>query len=334
MKKKISFIIPVYNAEKYVSRAIESVLNQTYKNIELIIINDGSKDSSLSICKSYQAADNRIIIIDKENQGVSSARNDGIKKASGDYIMFLDADDYVEKNIIEDSIKIIELNNVDMVRYNYYRQTRRIKIKNKFNISLNTIIPADSEIIKESIFLTDIFCPCWGTLYNANIVKKLSFNSNLRVGEDFLFVSEYIKKSNSIYISDKCMYHYMVYQGSVTHNSSISKGIINTCDAIKANIAIEKMFYDPDYIIKKQPRQMKSKRCILSFINSCVSNNNYKFFQDFLFQIRLNDVISDEIKILENLTLTEKGLLSGKYLCYLKTKIIILPKKIAKELLF
>lgn len=93
----ISIIMPVYNAEKYLNRSIESVMNQTYKNIEIILVNDGSTDASLTICSNYQKADSRIKLINQKNSGVSAARNRGIDEATGTYIMFIDSDDYIEK---------------------------------------------------------------------------------------------------------------------------------------------------------------------------------------------------------------------------------------------
>ena len=98
--KKLSIIIPCYNTEKYINKCLDSVLNSTLKDIEVIIINDGSKDSTLDIIKSYK--DKRIIIIDKENDGVAMARNDGIKKATGEYITFIDSDDYIEPTMYEE----------------------------------------------------------------------------------------------------------------------------------------------------------------------------------------------------------------------------------------
>ena len=107
---KISVIIPAYNAAKYIKRCIVSLLEQTYKNIEIIVVNDGSDDNTLEMAKQYN-----IIVLDKENGGVSSARNSGLNKATGDYICFVDADDYVEKNYIESVVNILNENSYDIV---------------------------------------------------------------------------------------------------------------------------------------------------------------------------------------------------------------------------
>lgn len=100
MEERISVIVPVYNAEKTIARCIETLLGQTYGNIELLLVDDGSKDGSLAICREYAEKDNRITVIHKENGGVSSARNAGIEMAKGDYILFVDSDDYVEPDYV------------------------------------------------------------------------------------------------------------------------------------------------------------------------------------------------------------------------------------------
>ena len=110
-EKKFSIIMAVYNKELYVEKAIESVLNQSYKNFELIIVNDGSQDNSIKICKRYAKRDRRIIILEQNNLGVSSARNLGINHSSGEYIIFLDADDYLENRCIEKFIQEVDINN-------------------------------------------------------------------------------------------------------------------------------------------------------------------------------------------------------------------------------
>ena len=114
-KVKISIIIPIYNVENYLEKCIESALNQTYKNLEIILVNDGSKDKSLDICRKYEFIDNRIILIDKPNAGVWLARYDGIKKATGSYISFMDSDDYIEKDYIEKLYSKAQENDYDIV---------------------------------------------------------------------------------------------------------------------------------------------------------------------------------------------------------------------------
>ena len=110
----ISIIVPVYNVEKYIVRCLESILSQTYKNIEVIIVNDGSVDKSGEICERYAKKDNRIKLINKSNGGLSDARNKGIDQANGIYITFVDSDDYISQNYVEILYKLIKENNADI----------------------------------------------------------------------------------------------------------------------------------------------------------------------------------------------------------------------------
>ena len=117
--KEISIIVPIYNAEKFLPEAIESLINQTFKDIEIILVNDGSPDGSQKICEKYAEKDERIIVVNKENGGLADARNAGMKVATGKYIMFLDADDMFEPDSCENMYKVIEKNNADYVIGNY-----------------------------------------------------------------------------------------------------------------------------------------------------------------------------------------------------------------------
>ena len=115
MRIKVSVIMPVYNAEKYLVKSIESMLQQTLKEFELILVNDGSKDNSLRICEEYRNKDNRVTVIDKKNEGACIARNTGIENAKGKYIQLVDADDYIESNMLEEQYNLAEQTNAEVV---------------------------------------------------------------------------------------------------------------------------------------------------------------------------------------------------------------------------
>ena len=116
---KVSIIVPIYNMEQYLNRCLESIINQTYENIEIILINDGSKDNSLEICKNYAKKDNRIMIIDQKNSGVSSARNSGLDKATGEYLAFVDPDDWIDKDGIEKMVDFALKHKCDIAFFDY-----------------------------------------------------------------------------------------------------------------------------------------------------------------------------------------------------------------------
>ena len=122
---KVSIIVPVYNSEKYLKKCIESIQKQTLKDMQIILINDGSTDNSLSICKEYQKRDNRIEVIDKANMGVSSARNTGIEAAIGEYIGFVDADDWIEPEMYENMYHQVKQMQADVCMCNYVVENNR-----------------------------------------------------------------------------------------------------------------------------------------------------------------------------------------------------------------
>ena len=201
--EKISIIIPVYNVYKYIRECIESLINQTYSNIEIILVDDGSNDNSGKICDDYAKKDKRIKVIHKENSGVSNSRNVGIEISSGDYIVFVDSDDVVSRDYIK---KLFE-------RHNDKRQIicKFIEFNKEIpNIKLSgniTQIKKDSfiEISKLSLLNT----PCC-KLYNKKIIKdnKILFDENISIGEDLLFNLEYLKYINEVYILDEYLYYY------------------------------------------------------------------------------------------------------------------------------
>ena len=135
MSKKISIIVPIYNTEQYLERCLQSLINQDYKNIEIILVNDGSEDNSLDICNKYKNKDNRIIVIDKEHTGVSDTRNIGIKRATGDYIGFVDSDDYIDKDMFKNLINgaekyKCEISMCDLIEtYNMNDEIKEYKLK-------------------------------------------------------------------------------------------------------------------------------------------------------------------------------------------------------------
>ena len=224
--KKISVIMPVYNVEKYLKKCIESVLSQTYKNFEIILVDDGSPDNCGKICDECAQKDERIKVIHKENGGVSSARNAGLKIATGDYIIFIDSDDYINENMFAHMIKNAKGNNSDIVVCN-------------FNIEKDGYIKKCSEkIIKqfcETKDLTYIFnrsrfsefddefsishtfsCFLWRMMFSKKLISEIEFNEKLKVMEDVEFFVRVLKKDENIKIShlDEYLYFYQIRQNS------------------------------------------------------------------------------------------------------------------------
>ena len=232
---KLSIIIPVYNAEKYLNKCLDSIINQTYKDIEIILINDGSIDNSLKICKEYEE-DSRIVIIDKNNNGVSEARNDGLKRATGEYVTFVDADDWLDLNTCETIMNVLNNNNYDLLLFPYIREYNNKSLpRNLFNS--NVIVFSNYNDVNNKIYknligpLNEIDDPVqmeilnsvWGKVYRRKIIKNIRFvDYKTTIGEDLLFNIDSIKNvGNAIYISD-IYYHY-----NKTNQNSLTKVNIN-----------------------------------------------------------------------------------------------------------
>lgn len=211
----ISIIIPVYNTAKYLSQCLNSIMNQTYKNIEIILVNDASPDNSLSFCQSYRNKDSRIIIINKnKNEGVDKARFSGIKKANGKYILFIDSDDWLENSeILSIMYQKAEETNADYVEMRMQRVMDRHKwIKSK-GISPVTGLIQIPELFDKyyiSFFGTNILSVnIWGKLYRKSTLDKANITpSGICMGEDLVFNLQLFPHLKSIYILDTIGYNY------------------------------------------------------------------------------------------------------------------------------
>lgn len=210
----VSIIIPIYNSEKYLHKCLDSVLNQSFRNFELILVNDGSKDNSAIICVDYEKRDNRIKVIHKQNEGVSKARNIGISVSSGDYIVFIDSDDVVGKDYLKTLLAPIKNYKWDIVIGGY----TVIKYNDKNEISnSDTIIPNRVGEFKTQGELFDVYLdmseygvinsPC-SRLLSAGIIKthNIMFNDKFKLGEDALFMIEFLQKSNSMKVINETGY--------------------------------------------------------------------------------------------------------------------------------
>lgn len=243
MKRKISVILPVFNSENTLTRCLDSLLAQTYPNFEVLVIDDGSDDSSRQIVSSYANKDNRIKIYYKENKGVSSARNDALDLALGEFITFLDADDWLEEDALQYMINLQERTSADLVVASYHRTS---KLSSKVSTSKNVkeqLLEQD-EYVKKFLKIESqsIEYYPWNKLYKASILKSIRFVAELRIAEDVPFVFEYILYSKIIAISDKITYNYYNNPKSVTATFTDKK-----FDVYKAWAVVEKINTNPIY---------------------------------------------------------------------------------------
>lgn len=221
---KFSIIIPVYNCDKFLRRCIDSIINQEYRNIEIILIDDGSKDNSAKLCDDYANKDKRIKVIHKENAGVSQARNDGLKIAVGKYICFLDADDYIDDKYFIEIEEILEkYKDIELINFGFYSDVDDFN----FNKLSSDVINYEDRLYESHDDIKKDFINLWDHSMLYNPVNKVYVKEildrnditfpNFNWGEDVFFNKCYLNVINSMYNSDKCFYHYVrEREGAVT----------------------------------------------------------------------------------------------------------------------
>ena len=216
-KPLISIIIPVYKVEKYLEKCIKSVLSQTYKNLQIILVDDGSPDNCGNICDDYARVDNRIEVIHKANGGLSDARNVGLKAARGEYIGFVDSDDYVSNEMFENLYNTLISNDVDVSICNFY-----IVIDNK-----NIIKNADNgvkiynklEILKEILLDKKIQSYAWNKLYKRELFEDIEYPIGKKY-EDIGTTFYILEKCNKIVVSGSPEYYYLTRGDSIVNNNT------------------------------------------------------------------------------------------------------------------
>jgi len=229
---KLSIIVPIYNAEKVLGRCIQSILNQTYTNFELILINDGSKDSSIEIANQFAVQDNRIIVIDKLNEGVSKTRNLGMQKATGELIAFVDADDFLEPTMYEKLMESQMQNDSDIVfcKFKNYYSDDKIEYVDEVNLKklenpkdIQCFFNTTKTVQLGVVVSQNIMGVPWRSLFLKSIIQKysLQFDANFYLAEDLVFILEYLSFCNKVSIVEEYLYNY--YVGEQTASRSYRK---------------------------------------------------------------------------------------------------------------
>ena len=282
---KFSIILPLYNTEKYISECISSVIDQTYKSWELIIINDGSTDNSLNIAKTFALIDNRIKIYSQKNKGVSSARNFGLKKSKGEYIMFLDSDDWYEKDLLSTIVKY----NFDFLCYGYKKvYLDKSVVINDANLEINSLTSAEINI--HTNHCVEGFLPL--KVYLRKIINdnNIKFNEKIHYCEDLLFVDEYIHCCSSFKYIPAPIYNYRMRKSSSSFNF-LNKKNLTILDAYS-------LFID----------KYKNNNKIIFYIKYKYLLNYYKLkkFVRKKDKIRIKEIKNDEKNIFNSINISRK----------------------------
>ena len=224
----VSVIVPIYNAEKYLGYTLNSIVSQTYRKLEIILVDDGSTDSSIKICKNYSQIDDRVIIISVENGGVSRARNLGLREASGEYIQFVDAEDVIDLGMIERMVELQNTYQTDMVVCGFDMVTLDQGGSVKKTVSFSSQFMGNECVLTKDLFFekaayilwrSSLLECTWNKLYRTEKIRENSFAfpESLSLGEDFWFVMDYIGASNGVaFTADKFYFYLQANEASLT----------------------------------------------------------------------------------------------------------------------
>ena len=214
MDKLVSVIIPAYNAEKYIEQCVNSVIKQTYKQLEIIIVNDGSKDSTLEVLEKLKSKDARIVVLNQKNKGLPAARNAGLKSCKGDYVFFLDSDDWIELSCIDTLMNIELENNVDIVFFDYFKSYNNQEIEH--HIYGKNFLYNNKQ--KDNFLLWDMrTITSWGKLYSKKCISDILYDEKMKTAEDVDFNYRVYKNVKKAYFTNKCLLHYRILDQSAIH---------------------------------------------------------------------------------------------------------------------
>ena len=335
MGEKISIVVAIYNIEKYIRRCIDSLINQTYKNIEIILVDDGSTDECGKICDNYKSDDERVIVIHKENQGLGEARNTGIENAHGKYICFIDGDDYVDINYISDTYKIAEEENAEIVLCGY-------KFLNKKNV-LKSFIPESEKLVFKNEEIQEILLPdlvdntypqytkniimtAWSALFSLETIKRCGWkfvSERKIISEDVYSLLKLYANINTVAICKNAYYYYCENSTSLTHIYREDRYIKVKQFYKETFKLVESLNYNENVKVKLVYTYISFSIAALKMIASADINNKYKKCKNILLDEDLIEAV--------NTTYDNEDKISKKFLFFwIKHKVCGLAYLIIK----
>lgn len=329
-KTKMSIILPVYNSEKTISRTIESIIKQTYKKYELIIINDGSTDNSKSICTEYARKYKQIRYIEIINRGVSNARNFGIKNAKGKYIMFIDSDDEFYENTVEKMIKQIEEKpEMQLFIFGYERihtNTNNVKLTRTDDMSLTN--GKNKNIFIGSLQKNSLFNQIWNKVFIKDILisNNILFDENISIGEDFKFNIQYIGAINNALYVDEILYKYYSDSNGLSLRMNPEKLYTKLSNLEEQRKLYEKMGYNTTYIDNNYVYTC------LSGLTTMIDKNNPKKTKEYVKRYINNLEIRNELKRIEKRSRNGMIKMSIKLLLVRRVGILSFSAKVLRIL--
>lgn len=297
MKDLISIIVPIYNAELYLKECLNAIKNQTYKNIEIILIDDGSTDNSSNICDEFAKIDDRFKVFHNNNHGIAYCRNFGVCKAKGKYVMFCDSDDLYDLEIVEKMYNYVKKYNVDMARCSYKSDLYTDRIDD----IANKVVKVDEKLV--SRFLTiknNIPCYLWILIVKREIIEDI--DTSLSFLEDTCLMIKMLMKVKTIYFSNEKLYYYRTNQLSITKNPN--NLLKNIKSAYLSYSIIDEVLLNNNLLSKEL--KARKNTCLINLVFAKINqiNNNYykknkkeidEVLNDRYFREALNNSINNEL---------------------------------------
>lgn len=243
----ISVIVPVYGVEKYLQKCIDSICGQTYRNLQIVLVDDGSPDDCGAICENAKKLDKRVTVIHKQNGGVSDARNFGIDVAKGKYITFIDGDDYISSDFIEYLYRLIKTNNAEISIAGFVK-TKKRDDKSRIN-NPSTECFSQREALREMLYARKFSMSPWGKLYLTEFYSNIRYPYGKIAGEDILTTYKVFNKACKIIYGNQICYYYLRRSGSILNSSSSKKifDMIDGLEQLKRELPMKKYRLDKAY---------------------------------------------------------------------------------------
>lgn len=328
MLPKISVIVPIYKVEVYINKCIDSIINQSYKNIEVILVDDGSPDKCGEIANSYSKKDSRVKVIHKENGGLSDARNCGMKYATGEYVLFVDSDDWISEEMIDTLVSIAIETNADIVQSAFYYAYENYLLYDDryYSENMNFIELNRRELMKELVINEKVKNFAWGKLYKIKLINDIPFKKGV-LFEDVFWAHKVMDRVNKYIICHKPMCYYLQRNDSI-----VSTYTVRNLDIIRGlkerHSFIEKNYSD----LVNESYKIITKTILLHYY--LLSNNDEKDI-DRLYRTELRNYIIDNYKTIREAISDDKELkieLDLFRINYSLSRIYVILNKILKKL--
>ncbi|MCK0470347.1 glycosyltransferase family 2 protein [Halalkalibacter sp. APA_J-10(15)] len=238
---EVSIIIPIYQSERYLHRCLTSVVNQTFSNFELLLVNDGSTDGSSRIMNEWRKKDDRIVVIEQDNVGAYAARNKGLQLVRSPFVMFIDSDDWIEETMIEELISLMKEHQADIVQSHfYYADDERLTLDQRYINKQEVMILSNVEAMKELVVNERVKNFTWGKLLKTSLAKKVPFKEGVKF-EDVFWAHQLMKHVDRFVLSSKPLYYYYQREDSLVHAYTLEN--LNMINGLKERQALLERYY-------------------------------------------------------------------------------------------